>query len=250
LISNLIPNCVNWCTIKPNINMNKILVFEDDYIWQIKIEQMISKNPLFKIVGFAEDIYKCEKEFILHKPDIIISDIILNRNNVLDHLGLFFKQTPTIFMSNYKEDEHLKKSLEFQNSSFLVKPFHDLTLFSSLHIISKNLKTKENESMTIRTSKIPNYKLSLNQIVKIEADGNYCIIHTSNSKKYAKKKSLNKIMEELNNSRFIRISKYTIVNMDFILKIDYSGLKIIIENEEIQIGRHYRNTLIEKYETD
>lgn len=230
--------------------MYKILIFEDDYIWQTKIEQMISENPLFKIVGFAEDIYKCEKEFTLHKPDIIISDIILNQNNVLDHLGQCFKQTPTIFMTNYKEDEYLKKSHEFQNSSFLVKPFHELTLFSSLHVISKNLYKKENEFITIRTSKIPNYKISLNHIIKIEADGNYCIIHTTNSKKYAKKKSLNKIMEELNDSRFIRISKYTILNMNFIVKIDYSGLKIIIENEEMQIGRHYRNTLIEKYETD
>jgi DNA-binding NarL/FixJ family response regulator len=55
----------------------RILIVEDDPIIQWELEQALSQQPEFEIVGQAEDGYRGVQQAIALKPDLIIIDIDL-----------------------------------------------------------------------------------------------------------------------------------------------------------------------------
>ena len=57
----------------------RILIVEDDPLMQLGLEQALSEQPGFTIIGQAEDGYKAVQQAIALQPDLIIMDIGLPR---------------------------------------------------------------------------------------------------------------------------------------------------------------------------
>ncbi|MEB3121192.1 MAG: response regulator transcription factor, partial [Snowella sp.] len=57
----------------------RILIVEDDPLMQLGLEQALSEQPDFTIIGQAEDGYTAVQQAIALQPDLIIMDIGLPR---------------------------------------------------------------------------------------------------------------------------------------------------------------------------
>jgi DNA-binding LytR/AlgR family response regulator len=222
--------------------MVEILVLEDDYLWQLNLERILLKYKNFRILKFSETIKDGLAQMSYLNPDLIISDIYLKDGNVFDSMRHIFELTPTLFISSTQEELVLGKSNSYKMSSYLVKPFHEISLISTLNLLVDNyIPLKKNYIDLQSTQKAPK-KIYFEEIERIEAEGNYCVVFLKCGKKIAKKVSLKKMLSILD-KRFFQINKSTLVNLNNLSKIDYLNHELHINNLKFPLGRKYRKNL-------
>jgi two-component system LytT family response regulator len=224
--------------------MIEILILEDDYIWQNKIESMINNYSNFKIVGFAENIQKGIQMINHLDPDIILADIHLGTENVLDYLIQTFKQKPIVFITNSLEKENFENVITFPMAHFLMKPFHEFTLITILKQLKNNYLKKQTPVLPFKLSNAKNTKMYIDNISHIEVEGNYSIFYSCDGRKFAKKIALKKTLFGIEKF-FIQTNKNTAVNISKIEKIENKHIKLHKLGKEIAIGRRYQKNLLE-----
>ncbi|MCP9764032.1 LytR/AlgR family response regulator transcription factor [Lacihabitans soyangensis] len=224
--------------------MIEILILEDDYIWQSKIEVMLHKYPNYKIVGFAENTIK-GKQMIEHlNPDIILADIYLGTENTIDVLFNNLRQKPTVFITSSDEKSNFENVFEFPMSNFIMKPFHEFTLIAILNQLKVNYIKKQLPHLIFKTSNAKSTKIFVDNISHIQVEGNYSIFYTCDSRKFARKIALKKTISNLQ-EYFIQANKNTAVNISKIEKMENYQIKLHKLVKEITIGRRYQKKLLE-----
>ena len=107
-------------------------------------------------------------------------------------------------------------------SSFLTDKLKEITLqlsppeklFPTLDRIKKISEQEQNYLLLSTQSKI--YKISKNEIIRVEAAGNYCVLYTLGELKIMLAKTLKTLEKEINSSVFIRAHKSHLVNLNYI----------------------------------
>lgn len=222
--------------------MIEILVLEDDYLWQLYLKRILLKYKNFKILKFSETITDGLAQMSYLNPDLIISDIYLKDGNVFDSMHHIFELTPTLFISSTQEELVLGRSHNYKMSSYLVKPFHEVSLISTLNLLAENYIPLKKNYIDLKSTQKASQKIYFEEIERIEAEGNYCVVFLKNGKKIAKKISLKKMIPILD-KRFFQINKSTLVNLNNLSKIDYSNHELHINNFKFPLGRKYRKNL-------
>jgi two-component system, LytTR family, response regulator LytT len=228
--------------------MLRILIIEDDIVWQVKLQVMLEEFG-FSIL-LATSLTDTKQLLQSTLPDIILADLRLPDGLTSD----FFKDNPIgipiIFLTAFADNQILDEILDVPFSSFYVKPFHPLTLISAVQVAyAKFCKNKVN-SLPDQALQVPvrygqKTAIPFDKIHFIEVEGNYSSIQTG-ERKYVQKLSLSKLISELDN-RFIQIHKSVIVNKDFIRRISLNDNTVTIQKRTFEIGRSFRRLLIEKY---
>lgn len=85
-------------------------------------------------------------------------------------------------------------------------------------------------------------KIPLTEIEFIEADGNYAYLQTSD-KRFAVKRSLAAIADELSAPCFVRASRGVLINFDRVSKISFATGNIQIGKHQIKMGKAYHNDI-------
>jgi DNA-binding LytR/AlgR family response regulator len=220
----------------------KVLIIEDDCIWQLRLEQMLSKHQEYEVCDSVLNISTAAHKIDVLKPDLLICDVFMDNENSLRFLKKYLSTLPSVIISSSELKEVYLETTLFEKSLFLVKPFHQNTLLSSLFHLSKKYVLPGREVyLKIRNGKKVN--LSVRDIVYIQADGNYAMIHIKSNKTIARKISLNKLIPQLGQN-FIRVHKSFIINKDFIDEVDFISRKIKVRLISIPIGRTYLPKLI------
>ena len=81
-------------------------------------------------------------------------------------------------------------------------------------------------------------KIPLADIYYIEADGNYAYVQTEN-KRYAVKRSLATIGEELSGPLFIRASRGMLINFEKVNSISFAKGELDLGNFTVKMGKAY-----------
>jgi DNA-binding LytR/AlgR family response regulator len=84
-------------------------------------------------------------------------------------------------------------------------------------------------------------RLDCNDIVWLEADGNYTTINLVNMKRRVVRMSLSELLVQLPLQQFIRIHKSFVINKKHITEIRANSIMIL--NEELPVGRSYQQGL-------
>lgn len=81
-------------------------------------------------------------------------------------------------------------------------------------------------------------KIPLSEVEFIEADGNYAYLQTEN-RRFAVKRSLAQIAEELPVTEFVRASRGVLVNFSRVHKISFATGLISLGEHELKMGKAY-----------
>lgn len=223
--------------------MINLLFIEDDFVWQFKLEQMLANYKKFNILGFASTIKESKMMMEAVRPDIVVADLIIGRRNILDDYELVYGNIPTLFISNSECEEYFNLIQNIPKSAFLVKPFHTFSLLSSLELLSRNYLKKHYKKIIIKNSNKTFLSISLNQVRLVVVEGNYCVIHTYDGKKFAKKISLKRIISELDEN-FVQVNKSTILNRLFLDKIELGCERVRSGNFDLSVGRIFKKSIM------
>jgi two-component system, response regulator PdtaR len=243
----------------------KILIIEDERLVAKDIAARLTQNGYF-IAGIADNYEAAIALFNEHLPDLVLLDInIKGDKNGIDIATQINNtlSTPFIFVTAQTDAETLQKAKNTFPSAYLVKPFTTTHLLVSIDLALHNfafqkknndtqdLQDDSNETLYTKQDfvfiKDSNCYIKINQndVFMMESDGNYVRIYT-HEKKYLIRCTINKAIEKMKQSYFVRVHRSFCVNINKVSK--FNEQEITIENIKVPIGRNYKENFIKNFD--
>jgi two-component system LytT family response regulator len=235
---------------KKSIN---VLVIDDERLARKDLISLLSAYDNITVVGEADDVPSAVKAIQRLNPDVIFLDIQMPGDSGFDLLEKTDVEAQIIFVTAY--DEYAIRAFEVNALDYLLKPVNPDRLEKSL----KKLESRERYAWE-KTRALDyedrlflmlgrNFKfLKVNTILAITAAGDYSEVLTSDGNKGLTLKSMKEWETRLPAQHFIRIHRSTIINMEFIDRVEewfnYS-FKVYLKGveEPYVISRRYANRL-------
>lgn len=228
----------------------KALIVEDNISLSLDYEMILADLGV-EVMG----VYKSWKTALplikKNLPDFMIVDLFLDNNEE----GLEFVEEmkdyfiPTIICTGYPETEYMDQALKAGVRSFISKPIDKPALIYEIRKLIKEQECSkiENDFLVVKDKK-NSIKVPLDEICKIQIEGNYSFVYLNSNKKYVLKISLNKLLSQLNNDKFIRCHRSTVINLSFIESLNLPESKLTMTNGcECIIGSKYKDAIKKAY---
>ena len=211
------------------------LVVDDERLARRKIIGLLADQPDIEVVGECSDGVSAATQIADRCPDLVFLDIQmpeLDGFEVLEEVGAS-NMPEVVFVTAY--DEHALRAFEVAAVDYLLKPFararfetavarararledraRTATAFTNL--LGALEKPRYLERFIVRsTGRIE--LVDVRDIEWIEADGNYLRLHTD-KRVHLARHTLNAVEAKLNPTRFLRIHRSRIVNVDRIQQL-------------------------------
>jgi two-component system LytT family response regulator len=219
--------------------------------------------PEVEIVATAENGTNGKNSIEAFNPDIVFLDIEMPMMNGIDMLKSFEEiDFEVIFTTAY--DKYAINAIKLNALDYLLKPIDKDELIAAVDKIkTKKLKidklqidnlhevhkTKIADKIAITTIDGLQF-ITLQNIIRIEADGSYSIFYLLDGKKILLSKKLGDVQELLsNNLEFFRPQKSHIINLKFVEKyIRTDGGEIImVDNSRLALSRNKKDEFLEMF---
>jgi len=129
--------------------LKEILIVEDDLIASFYLKKMLTDNDLSvcALTDNSVDAIKICKE---KKPSLILMDIMIKGNmsgcDLAMKIRSFDKDVLIIFLTAYSTSEMIEYALDSKAYSYLLKPYRDIEILSTVKMALKEYKQSHNEN--------------------------------------------------------------------------------------------------------
>lgn len=237
----------------------KILIIDDENDARLVIKSLINADIDVNEIYEAGGIQEAVASINLHSPDLVFLDIQLKNGTGFDLLNAFpNRDFHVIFTTGH--DEHALQAFKYSAVDYLLKPIdkddfqkalNKVKQSSNLIDINARLSHLEKLVTSNNITKIAfpcqegTIYLELMDIVRLESDGNYTTIHTSNDKKIVVSRIIKEYEEILPSKYFFRTHKSHIVNIQNIVKFIRSDESVELKNGVIiPVARRRKEELL------
>lgn len=238
-------------------NNYKILIVEDELLTATHIAAVLSEkgHDVLDPVTKGEEVPGIVAS---SNPDLIIMDIQLAGQLDGIETAKIINQTtstPVIFLTSNNDERTFSKSKDAFPHAFVSKPFNEDELLRTIEIVGHrvfatiNEDTSDNvenepqlnsdDSIFVR-SKDKMIKLKISDIQFIEADRNYCTVH-STDKKHVLTMSLGAFEKKVSSPSFVRIHRSYIVNINNIDSINENY--VFIKKNTLPMSKSYKQSV-------
>ncbi len=227
------------------------------------IELIQQYFPQIGICGFASHVEDAAAKINSLKPNLLVCDVEIEGGtsfDVLERLTYFDYQL--IFNTGY--DKYAIKAFRFSAFDYLLKPLLAEDFVSSMNRLLRkrtnqseeqiknllnNLKVKDESQKRIplpsqdRLNFVP-----VNEILRLEAKGNYTQIEFKNGKNYLVSKTLKEYETMLNDYHFLRVHQSHLVNSNYIqsfVKKD-GGYLVMDDGSCVAISRNRKSKVLQE----
>lgn len=196
-----------------------------------------------------------EKAFRKH-PDLVFLDIKIDAKNGFDILNELKKENHTphiVFVTAY--NQYAVEAFKVNALDYLLKPVDNEELNRAVS------KFYEQKGKDLQFQNIHNFlnnhrpKIRFNtrngfilihpdEIVYCQSDGNYSEIILKDKSKNIVCYNLKKLLKEISSTRFVRISRYNIINKDYLVEVDRGKKQCILSTNEWRITLGYSHEMM------
>ena len=233
--------------------MISCIAIDDEPLALRQIAEYIEKTPFLDIKATFESAIEALDFLNNNKVDLMFVDIQMPDLSGMDLVKSLEQRPEIIFttafskfaVEGFKVDalDYLLKPLDY--ASFLKAANKAHTHFESLRIGSENLKISSDHLFIKSEYKV--IRIEIDKILYIEGMREYVRIHLENSKPVMTLLSMKKIEQKLPSTRFMRVHRSYIVNLEKITTIERS--RIIFADVYIPVSEQYKEKL-QKYIDD
>jgi two-component system LytT family response regulator len=244
----------------------RALIVDDEAPARARLRQLLKQDADVEIVGECGNGRQALEVIQEEKPALVFLDVQMPGLNGLDlcrQLATAGGFVPVIvFVTAY--DRYALQAFELHAADYLLKPFDRERLQRTLERVRSQLG--DSAEMDSRLSRMLEMLQSVNRkpdrlIFKtdgrlvflnidlvdwVEADGNYVRIHCGTTSHYVRE-TLSSIESQLPESKFLRINRSTLVNLDRIKEMQplfYGDYSVILEDgSKLSMSRNYRSRL-------
>tara|TARA_R110000868_G_scaffold3811_12_gene23532 strand:+ start:15383 stop:16138 length:756 start_codon:yes stop_codon:yes gene_type:complete len=241
----------------------RILIVEDNVIIADDMQSMLEEIG-YEIVDNVI-VYEQAVEVLKNKEvDLVLIDIILASDKTGIDLGKHIRENyniPFIFVTSNSDRATVENAKTVKPNGYLVKPFEQQDLYTSIEIALSNFisvknnsagESQEEEDDRLMSNKVLKdsifvkkqhlyYRIQFGDIQFIKADNVYLEVNTVD-KKFLVRSPLKDYLEKLPQQKFYRAHKSYIVNVDHIDAINSKD--ILINNTLIPISKEFKEFII------
>ena len=221
-----------------------ILIVEDNVIIADDLQQIIESfgyNVLGNVISYERAI-----DFLAnHKIDLVLIDINLATEktgiDLANHINLNFK-IPFIYLTSNLDDETINVAAKTLPAAYLVKPFDNNTIYTSIEVaitsyVNKKMEvTKLKDHLFLKKNNLY-HKIKIDDINFIKADNIYIEIFIKDHQKFLIRNTLKEFIKSLP-SYFFKCNKSYIINTN---AIDSFNLNyVFINNVQISVSKEFK----------
>lgn len=223
----------------------KVIIVDDERLARAELRSILSKFDV-EIVEECANHVEAVEAIENHRPDVVFLDIQMPEKNGFEVLEELTYIPFVVFVTAY--DEYAIKAFEVNALDYLLKPIDEQRLEATLQKARKSLLANQNGSNG-------KYQLSdkifikdgekcwfveLSNIRMFTSVGNYVQVFFDNFKPLVLK-SLNSLEEKLDEKHFFRANRKSIINLNYIEKIEPSVNNSLIvylkDGTEVEVSR-------------
>jgi len=242
------------------------LIVDDEEHGRSVLRKLLAQFcPQVKVCGEAGDITQAYEAVITLRPQVVFLDINMPGDNGFSLLKKF-REVPfeVVFVTSY--DKYGIEAIKFSALDYLLKPIEVEELALTVNKLSKILMQKktrqlqlvnvidhiENPGIEKKIVAHHNDKvllLSLSDVVYMEGEGNYTMIHTARKEKYSSSKNLGEFEDMLSPYRnFLRVSKSALVNLNHVSAYTKGGpcMLSLADIYTVEISRRKKQEVLER----
>ncbi len=236
------------------------VIIEDEPEALNLLQSLLTDNGLARVTGSATDPFQAVGLISSLNPDIVFLDIKMPGKSgfdILDELNSKNIDHPFIvFTTAY--DEYAIRAFEYAAFDYLLKPVEPGRLSETVQRCrERDIQKEKQKSLLLAEShkkllfrNVSGFVIiDPDDIVYIEADGNYSIFHLESDKTETVTSLIHKIEDQLPGMKFFRISRSAIINTAYLKKISTRQLQCLLVKDQtefrVDISREKINELIE-----
>jgi len=221
-----------------------ILIVEDDPIIALSLKLLLQKKySVLNIENNADSAWESCKNNI---PDLVLLDVQLVGEKLGTWVGANIKREnlpiKIIYLTVLNDQHTIGEIIETNPIQYITKPFHQNVLLSNIELILST--EKENYFIEIIDGR-KKYNINISKITYLKSDGNYVDIVLNNNTKIITRERLNSLVQNINNSNFIRTHQRFVVNCDYISAVDKKFISV--GEIQIPISKSYKKMVMEKF---
>ena len=237
----------------------KAIVVDDERLARKELILMLSDFSNIEIAGEAADISTAQKLLAEKNPDLVFLDIQMPGESGFDLINSIPVNTKVIYVTAF--DEYAIRAFDVNALDYLLKPVNPRRLKETIERIEQLGKTVSSSDNLKKLAESDRLLVTLNSrlqfvkiknIIYISAAGDYTEIKTTENQKGITLKSIKEWEARLPESMFVRIHRSTIVNLEFVDKIEewfQKSYRIYLKTVEqpFDVSRRYTSKLKEKF---
>jgi two-component system LytT family response regulator len=254
--------------LRPDVqSVTRVLIVEDDPDLRRAYRTLFESEPDMEVVGEAASGAEGLEAVKRLVPDLVFLDIELPDINGIELVRRAGVETfpAVIFVTGYPE--YAAEAFQVEAFDYIVKPFTDQRFRSTLDRIRRRLRKDGIQDLSdqlstllsqVQTAKTYPQRLwirsrgqvlvlNVDEIEWIEADAKYSIVHQG-ATSHRLREPISRIEARLDPSRFSRVHRSAIVNLDRVVEVVSSGgnQSIVLEDgSRIPMSRSQRLRVFE-----
>ncbi len=225
----------------------KILIVEDEIFIAETIKMYLVERD-HEIIGIAISYDEAVQSYNLRKPDLVLLDIRLyGEKSGIDFANFLITQSetpPYIFLTSQYDTRILEMALKTNPYGYLTKPFQKESLCTAVNAAYNlySFKNEKVESAIISDGK-RNHLIKFQDILYVQADHVYSIIHTTKNEKIIVRKSLQELLDYCVCNYLVYCHRSYIVNLNHVRTWGHD--EIILDNSMVfPISKTRRNEIL------
>jgi two-component system, LytTR family, response regulator len=245
--------------------MIKAIILEDEqHSRQLLYEMLTEHFNNINVLAVCENADEAKAAIIEYHPDLIFSDIELEKSSVFDMLQqLETIDFEVIFTSAY--EKYALQAIKFSALDYLLKPFgvNDLTnainqyqiklnknqTARQFEVLFHNLKGIQRDSKKIALPSLSGLQVvSLKDIIRCQSDANYTTFYFAIEKKMVVTKTLKEFEDLLCEYDFIRIHNSHLINLNHVVKYTRGegGVVTMSDGSEVDVSRRKKEEFLKR----
>jgi two-component system LytT family response regulator len=248
----------------------RALIVDDEAPARQRIADLLKQDAEVRSVHEVGDGETAVQMILSEKPDLVLLDVQMPELNGLEVMEAVGPENMplTVFVTAY--DQHAISAFEANALDYLLKPFSDerfeamMTRVKSrrndLHlrefgkslarvIAAQETKTQYLDRLAVKADGITRF-VRVKDIDWIEAAGVYVTLHTS-GKASLYRTSLTDLEQRLDPSRFLRIHRSVIVNINSVMQLEplsHGEFELLLKDgSRSRVSRTYRHSMEKRF---
>lgn len=225
----------------------RCIVVDDDELSRSVIEDLINETESLELIKSCADAVEAFKVIKEEHIDLVFLDIEMPKMDGLEMLRTLSPLPQVILVTAH--EKYALESYEYDITDFLHKP---ISLARFMKAVDKAYNRFESNRASITSQEKTIFikadsrlvQINTEDILFIEALGNYMRIYTTGDQKYTILSTMKDIIGKLSTEDFVRVHRSFIVRLDKIESIEDNY--IVISKKQINIGKAYKDDLTQK----
>ncbi|MFZ0428487.1 MAG: LytTR family DNA-binding domain-containing protein [Acidobacteriota bacterium] len=245
----------------------RTLIIEDELPSRRRLARFLSRDPRIELVGEARDGLEAVRKIEEIRPDLVFLDIQMPGLNGFEVLEALHGQRPcVIFTTAY--DQYAIQAFEVRALDYLLKPFEEDRLKEAIERAVGEVGDRAARESRIdelldevrrrqpllsrillrRAGRIA--FIETREISRISAEEKYVRLYVG-GKTYLHRDALQSLESRLDPSRFVRVHRGEILNMEFIRELRPVGhgdyVILLRDGTQVPLGRTFRESFFARF---